>query len=87
MTNFAALDHHMEFKFHPGDDPFRDFNASFTCEEGKYERNTYASSDSRGQIMSYVSAQVAIQFRTHFFRGQGEDRWEGDRGRRGGSEG
>ena len=67
VTDFAVLDHHMEFKFHPGDDPFHDFNDPFTCQDGKFEHDTYASSDSRGQITSYVSAQAAIQFRTHIF--------------------
>lgn len=67
VIDFAALDHHMEFEFHPGDDPFRDINASFTYQDGKFEYDTHASSDSLGQITSYVSAQAAIQFRTHIF--------------------
>ena len=52
------MDHHIEFKFDPNGKPFRD--------KEEFEHDRIVSSDTRGQITSYVSAQTASQLHTFF---------------------
>jgi hypothetical protein len=59
VTDISLIDVHMEFKLDPNDDPFRD--------HGTFENDSRRSADTRGQITSYTTKQLASQFRTHAF--------------------
>jgi len=59
VTDISLIDIHMEFKLDPNDDPFRD--------HGTFENDSRQSADTKGQITSYTTKQLASQFRTHAF--------------------
>ncbi|KAF8222204.1 hypothetical protein L208DRAFT_1371169 [Tricholoma matsutake] len=59
VTDISLIDMIMEFKLDPKDDPFRD--------NGTFEHDTVQSADTRGQITTYATKQLASQFRTHAF--------------------
>ena len=59
ITDISLIDVHMEFKLDPNDNPFRD--------HGKFENDSLQSADTKGQITSYTTKQLASQFHTHAF--------------------
>ncbi|RDB30106.1 hypothetical protein Hypma_013849 [Hypsizygus marmoreus] len=60
VTDFSLLEFHMEFKKTVNDDGFDDVGNTF-------ERTTENGIDTRGQIATYATAQLGLQFRTHVF--------------------
>uniref|UniRef100_A0A0W0GB29 Protein kinase domain-containing protein n=1 Tax=Moniliophthora roreri TaxID=221103 RepID=A0A0W0GB29_MONRR len=59
----------VEVKIHPDDDPFVDKPKGGNTSQGQspHERSTILGGDVRGQIITYATAQLAAQYRTHAF--------------------
>ncbi|RDB30048.1 hypothetical protein Hypma_013882 [Hypsizygus marmoreus] len=60
VTDFSLMEVHMELKKGEADDGFEDEGPNF-------ERTSDSGISTRGQITSYATAQLALQFRTHAF--------------------
>ncbi|RDB29759.1 hypothetical protein Hypma_013831 [Hypsizygus marmoreus] len=61
VTDFSLLEIHMELKKAERDDGFDD------CGSESFENSSQNSTDTRGQITGYATAQLGLQFRTHIF--------------------